>query len=92
MAEEIAMGQVIETDEHGRLVLTAELLGDAQPRRRYTVETTGTKLLVQPEETAEQRRQAYKEWLKEWDELAEEIGKVWPASVSAVDAVSEQRR
>lgn len=32
------------------------------------------------------------EWLKEWDELAEEIGKVWPTGLSAVDAVAEQRR
>ena len=32
------------------------------------------------------------EWLRSWDELAHEIGKLWPPGVSAADAVSEQRR
>ncbi len=86
------MGQVIETDEQGQLVITAELLGSAQPHTRYKVETLGTKLVVEPEPAAEQRRQAYEEWEKQWRELSEEIGKVWPAGLSAVDAVAEQRR
>ncbi len=86
------MGQVIETDEQGQLVITAELLGSVQPHSRYKVEAIGTRLVVEPDPAAEQRRQAYEEWLKEWDELAEEIGKVWPAGVSAVDVVSEMRR
>lgn len=55
-------------------------------------ETTGTKRLVEPEPTEDQRRQAYEAWVKEWDALSEEIGKVWPAGLSAVDAVAEQRR
>ena len=86
------MGQVIETDAQGQLIITAELLGGVQPHSRYVVEPLGTKLIVEPEPVAEQRRQAYEEWEKQWRELSEEIGKVWPAGLSAVDAVAEQRR
>ena len=86
------MGQVIETDEQGQLVITAEMLGHALPHSRYRVETLGAKLVVEPEPAAEQRRQAYEEWEKQWQELSEEIGKVWPVGLSAVDAVAEQRR
>ncbi len=33
-----------------------------------------------------------KRWLEEHDRLGEEISKVWPKGVSALDAVREQRR
>lgn len=32
------------------------------------------------------------EWIKGWHALGEEIGKLWPPGVSAVEAVREQRR
>ncbi len=86
------MGQIIEADEQGLLRVPVDMIGTAQPHGRYIVEVVGKKLIVGPEPTEEQRRQAYAEWLKEWDELSEEIGKVWPAGLSAVDAVAEQRR
>ena len=31
------------------------------------------------------------EWMKQWRELTEEISKVWPIGVSAVDVISEMR-
>ncbi len=86
------MGQVIETDGSGRLVIPAELLGSVQPHSRYVVKTVGAKLLVEAEAVTKQRQKAYEEWKQGWDELAEEIGKVWPAGLSAVDAIAEQRR
>ena len=86
------MGQVIEADEHGLLRVPVDMLGAAQPHSRYVVEVVGKKLIVEPEPTEEQRRRAYEEWEKQWRELSEEIGKVWPTGLSAVDAVNEQRR
>lgn len=77
--------QVIETDETGKLVIPAELLRDAQPFTRYQVKAVGKRLSIEPELIED-------EWLKQWRELAEEIGKVWPEGVSAVDVVSEMRR
>ena len=88
---QVIEAQVIETDEAGRLVLLPEMLGNAPPHSRYKVEAVGRKLVVELEPATE-RQQVYEEWLKEWDELSEEIGKVWPAGVSAVDVVSEMRR
>lgn len=84
------MGQVIEADEQGLLRVPVEMLGVTQPHGRYIVEVVGNKLVVEP--AAEQRQKAYEEWKLGWDELPEEIGKVWPAGLSAVDAVAEQRR
>ena len=86
------MGQVIKADEQGRLLVPAELFADAQPHKRYVVETAGKEMFIKPEETPEQRQQAYEEWKRGWDALTEEISKVWPEGVSAVDVVSEMRR
>ncbi len=86
------MGHVIEADEQGLLRVPTEMLGAAQPHGRYLVEVVGKKLIVEPEPTEEQRRQTYESWLKEWDALSGEIGKVWPTGVSAVDVISEMRR
>jgi prevent-host-death family protein len=37
-------------------------------------------------------RASLEDFWKEWDEFGEAISKEWPAGVSAVDAVREQRR
>ena len=79
------MGQVIEADEQGLLLVPVEMLGAVQPHGRYLVEVVGKKLSIELEPAED-------EWLKQWQELAEEIGKVWPEGVSAVDVVSEMRR
>ena len=79
------MGQVIEADEQGLLRVPVEMLGAVLPHGRYVVEVVGKKLIVE-QEPAEDG------WLKQWRELGEEIGKVWPEGVSAVDVVSEMRR
>jgi DNA-binding transcriptional regulator/RsmH inhibitor MraZ len=89
---ELAMTRVIETDEAGRLTLPPELLGEAKPHSRYTVETAGTKLILESEEALLQRQGAYEEWEKEWRAVQEQVGKSWPAGVSAADVVSEMRR
>ncbi len=78
------MGQVIEADEQGLLRVPTEMLGAAQPHGRYLVEVIGKKLIVEAEPAED-------EWLRQWRELAEEIGKAWPEGVSAVDVVSEMR-
>ena len=91
------MTRVIETDEAGRLVLPPELLGETKPHTRYTVEAAGARFIVEPEvqdtkKAHESDEAASDEWMKQWRELSEEIGKVWPKGVSAVDVVSEMRR
>lgn len=82
---QVIEAQIIETDEAGRLVLSPEMLGNAQPHSRYKVEALGRKLSIEPEGAEDQ-------WLKQWRELAEEIGAAWPAGVSPLDVVSEMRR
>lgn len=79
------MGHVIEADEQGLLRVPVEMLGAVLPHSRYIVEVVGKKMSIEPEPAED-------EWLKQWRELAEEIGKVWPVGVFAVDAVSEMRR
>ena len=86
------MGQVIEADEQGRLLVPSELLANAQPHGRYVVETSGKKLLIKPEETAEQRKQVYEEWKRDWDALTEEITAAWNTDKSAAEIISEMRR
>ena len=39
-----------------------------------------------------QKIKKYKDWLTEWDQLAQEIGTNWKPAISAVEAVAEQRR
>ncbi len=70
------MGQVIEALKH-------QVDNAAESEQREPV-VSGNESSIQ--------KLSSEEWLKEWDELAEEIGKVWPADLSAVDAVNEQRR
>ena len=86
------MGQVIEADEQGRRLVPAELLADARPHGRYIAETFGKKLLIKPEETAEQRKRIYEKWKRDWDELTEEISAAWTTSKSAAEIISEMRR
>lgn len=90
------MGQVIETDEQGRLVLPPEILkeilGDAQPHSRYKVQPLGSKLVVEPEVTEAERQQAVEDWERQWKIVQEQVSKVWPAGVSAIDVISEMRR
>ena len=64
--------------------LPVEMLGATQPHGRHVV-VVGKKLIVEPEPAED-------EWLKQWRELAGEIGEVWPEGVSAVEVVSEMRR
>ena len=85
------MGLVIETDESGRLVLPAEMLGDVPPRSRFVVEAVGANLTVKPEPTEEQRRQAYEKWKREWDSLTEEITAAWNTDQSAAEMIAEMR-
>ncbi len=92
------MTRVIEADETGRLVLPIEVLGEAKPHGRYTVETAGMELIVKPvsppneADLFTQDKLTPEEWLKQWRELSEEIGKVWPEGVSAADVIAEMRR
>lgn len=86
------MTRVIETDEAGRLTLPPELLGEAKPHSRFTVETLGTKLIVESEEAPAQRQQAYEQWKQEWDALTEEVSAAWNTDKSAAEVVSEMRR
>ncbi len=85
------MTRVIETDEAGRLVLLPELLGEAKPHARYTVEVTGARFIVEAEETLSQRRKAYEHWKRDWDELTEQVTAAWDTDKSAAEIVAEMR-
>lgn len=45
-----------------------------------------------PEMDAEKRRQETEAWLREWDELAQKIGKAWQGEQGAVETLLEMRR
>ena len=89
---ETEANQVIETDDAGRLIIPAEILGSVKPHTRYTVEAMGTKLVVGPEATSEQRKLSLDEWERQWKELQELMTKVWKTDKSAAEIISEMRR
>ena len=94
------MTKVIEVDEAGRLVLPPELLGETlgevHPHARYVVETQGEKIIVSEElpggDEAAQVKPSVEQWEKQWRAVQEQVSASWPAGLSAVDAVLEQRR
>ena len=45
-----------------------------------------------PEVDAEKRRQEAEAWMREWDALAQEIGKAWQGEQGAVETLLEMRR
>ncbi len=85
------MTQIIEADEAGRLMLPPELLGEIKPHSRYTVETLGTKFIIEPEEALLQRQRAYERWQQEWDALSEQITANWKSDKTAAEILSEMR-
>lgn len=92
------MTRIIEADEAGRLVLPLEVLGEVRPHARYTVEMVGTKMILEPvpapneEELFTQEKPTPEEWMRQWNELSERIGKVWHTDKSAAEIISEMRR
>jgi len=86
------MTRVIEADETGRLVLTPEMLEEAQPNGRYIVESTGKKIILEQEDELSRRQRVYEAWKRDWDALTEEISAVWDSNKSAAEIVAEMRR
>ena len=99
------MGLVIETDEQGRLVLPSEILsilGEAHPHTKYRVETVGTRIIVDsapPSEELSEKKELFtqqkltpEEWMQQWHELSERIGRVWNTDKSAAEIISDMRR
>lgn len=85
------MGQVIEADDTGRLVLPAELLGEAKPHARYRVEPQGDGFVVQPETADTREMLTPEEWAQEWQAWTEQIAAVDPGGKSALDELTEMR-
>ena len=87
------MTQVIETDEAGRLVLPPELLGEAKPHARYTVEVTGTRFVVGPEDPATAPGTlTSEEWKRGWDAFVKQVAAVTPLSGrTALEELSDMR-
>ena len=92
------MGQVIETETDGRLIIPAELLGDIKPKQPFVIESHGSGYNIHPAAATIEaisgppEKLTPDEWLKQWREMAEEIGKVWPEGVSATQVISDMRR
>ena len=87
--------QVVETDDAGRLVIPAELLGHPEPFTKFVVERVDTKIFIVPEAMPVQdseQRSAFDKWKQQWRIVQQEVSKSWPAEVSAVEVVSEMRR
>ncbi len=98
---ETAASQVIETDDFGRLVIPAELLGTAKPHTRFVIETDGEAFVIQPEvvqfqedsqELTDEKQLTNENWERQWKIAQEQVSKSWPAGVSATDVISEMRR
>ena len=86
------MGQIIETDEIGRLVLTASLLGKVQPHSQYRVEVVEDRILLEPVPPADQSKMTCDEWTRLWKVAQQQVGESWPPGVSAAEVISEMRR
>ncbi len=88
------MTRVIETDAEGRLVLPAEVLGDAKPHSKFVIEGNGSRLGVYPESAAPAKNQAMtpEEWETHWKLVQQEMAKVWPEGLSSAQVISEMRR
>jgi hypothetical protein len=97
------MTRILEVEADGTLTLPPDVLGNARPHSRYVLETQGERLTLRPETTTPdkpetspkpktKRERSIERWEKERQKLAEELGKVWPEGVSAVDVISEMRR
>lgn len=76
---------------------TTQIVRDVREHQaRYVVTLDGDPVALLTPYTAEEAAGASDEeieqWLRELDELAVEIGKLWPVGLSAVDAIREQRR
>jgi len=75
------MTQIVETDEAGRLVLPAEMLGEVKPHARYTVEVMGARLVVESEEMASvSGALTSAEWKRGWDTFVKQVAAVTPSS------------
>ncbi len=73
----VESGKTVELVDHGQIV------AQVVPAQDNTATL----------DEAEQRHQKeIDRWLADMDRLAEEIGKKWPAGISAVDAVRDARR
>ena len=82
---EAQTSQILNTNDAGALIIPAEILGHPGPFTRFVVEQVGSKIVIAPEPVEG-------EWLRQWRELSEEIGKVRPEGVSPIAVVSEMRR
>lgn len=88
------MTRIIETDAEGRLILPAEVLGDAKPHSKFVVEEDGSKLGIYPESAtlAKNKMMTPEEWETHWQTAQREMAKVWPKGLSAAEVISEMRR
>lgn len=99
------MTRVVETDDAGDLVISPELLremfGEVHPQARYVVEVQDDKIFITRESPAQETEQraetaqlkpSDEQWEKQWRAAQEQVGKSWPAGVSATDVISEMRR
>ncbi len=84
------MSLVLEADASGSLTIPADLLGSHAEHAKYIVELDGKELHIEPEEPRDELGRD--DQLNRWRKLAAKISAVWPEGVSAVEAVSEQRR
>lgn len=84
------MEHTIETDEHGVLTLSPELIGNSKPHTRYVVENQGARLILRQaaqDSEATPTRQKQKltaaEWREEWE--------AWNSDQTAAELVAELR-
>jgi hypothetical protein len=86
------MGQIIEADEIGCLVLTTSLLRKVRPYSQYRVEVIEDKILLEPVPAADQSKVDSDEWTRQWKVVQQQVGESWPSGVSAAEVISEMRR
>jgi len=85
------MTKILEVNDDGTLLIPADLLGGVGSRKRYVAESAGQGLLLRPEPGSAEKP-APDEWWRQWDSLAERIGRSWSSDATAAQAVEETRR
>lgn len=92
------MEHTIETDEHGALTLSPELIGSSKPHTRYVVENQGERLILRQAAqnseatlTRQKQKLTAAEWREEWEAWSKQVTKAWNSDQTAAEIVAELR-
>ena len=74
-------------------MIPPEVLGGPEPETPYIAEAAGSEVILHRETSSgTSGAESWESWLKDWDELSQQIGELWHSDKSAAEVVSEMRR